>query len=336
MPRITRKRAGGGLLVILSLFALIVPFIFHAPTSGVKPPGGGGTTPPSPVIGAGDFSLTLSMGSLTLQPGQSQPSKIILESQNGFHDSVSVSSSGDLGLTVSQDMSQVQLSPDGSANVTLTIRVESTTSPGPYSVRVKGESGSLSHSASLAVEVRAPSAGDTQAPRTTISVRGPVHFQRMGVPYFWPNFTITLHAMDDMNLSRIVFNDNGTVTTWNVMGKAANVSLTVTVMGLHSLQYYSVDQARNKEDASRNRIQAGVDRPKVSDLVQLIIRSNIDNSGIINALLAKVETAQDQADLGHDLNGLSALVNQITAMTDKHSLDQETADNLLATIAAIQ
>lgn len=54
---------------------------------------------------------------------------------------------------------------------------------------------------------------DTSLPQTTISIRAPFDFPRAGNIYYYPNFTSTLHALDDMNLSTVSLNEAGTVHT---------------------------------------------------------------------------------------------------------------------------
>ncbi len=174
---------------------------------------------------------------------------------------------------------------------------------------------------------------DTQAPQTTINIAGPMRFMRAGVPYFYPNFTITLRATDTSNLSMIILNDTGTPTIFHVNGTSAQASLVVNVAGLHHLWYYSIDKAGNRETPHSK--DASIARPELIDLIDLIENSNIDNDGIKNALTAKVRAAQHQLDSGYNMNSLNALVNQLNALEGKHGLDSETVQALLHIISIL-
>jgi hypothetical protein len=156
---------------------------------------------------------------------------------------------------------------------------------------------------------------------------------RDNVQLYYPNFTITLHAVDDENLSSIILNDTGTVSNFQSHGKTSTATLTVTTRGLHMLTYYSTDKAGNKE--TTHRTVAGLAIPDLSDLQSLIANSGIDNAGIKNSLTVKVETAQDQLAVNQDPSGLNALANQLNALGGKHNLDQAQVDLMLMMISAI-
>ena len=174
---------------------------------------------------------------------------------------------------------------------------------------------------------------DTEAPRTTIGIAGPMRFLRAGVQYFYLNFTITLRATDNSNLSMIILNDTGTPTIFQVNGTSAQASLVVNATGLHQLWYYSIDKAGNRETPHSR--DSSIARPELIDLIDLIENSNIDNDGIKNALTAKVRAAQHQLDKGHNMNSLNALVNQLNALEGKHGLDSATVQALLDIISIL-
>jgi hypothetical protein len=174
---------------------------------------------------------------------------------------------------------------------------------------------------------------DNQPPQTTIHMTGMIQWPREDTPFYYPNFTITLHALDDENLSSIILNDTGRVTNFHVQGRTSLATITITANGLHMLSYYSTDQAGNKE-APRHTI-IGLAKPDLSDLQSLIANSGINNAGIKNALTVKVETAQDQLAVNQSLDALNALSNQINSLGGKHGLDQAQADLILAVIRSI-
>jgi len=175
--------------------------------------------------------------------------------------------------------------------------------------------------------------GELLAPVTAISVTGPVSWPRDGISYFYPNFTVTLHAIDDGNLSTIVLDDTGTKASYAVHGNSSTVTFTVGIIGLHVMRYYSIDQAGNSEISHVALI--GLAKPSPTDLASLIASSNIEPNGVKNALSAKVEIAQDQEAAGQDLHGLDALTSQINALEGQHNLDPTLGEQLLAMIAMI-
>jgi hypothetical protein len=99
------------------------------------------------------------------------------------------------------------------------------------------------------------------------------------------------------------------------------------------LEYYSTDKAGNKE-APHSAVR-GIGSPSFSDLSDLINNSGIDNSGIKNALLAKVAVAEAEQSRGGSLNSLNALLNQLNALEGKHGLDGSTVANMEAMIQVI-
>jgi hypothetical protein len=174
---------------------------------------------------------------------------------------------------------------------------------------------------------------DTESPQTMLTIVTRTLFFRGSIPYFYPSFTLSLQATDNASLSMIILNDTGTPTVFHVDGTTVEVSLTVGSMGLHTLQYHSVDVAGNKETAHNKH--AAIARPELTDLIEAIDKSNIDNDGIRNALKAKVGAAQHQLAMGHELHSLNALVNQLQALEEKHALDSETVRILTDMISLV-
>jgi hypothetical protein len=142
-----------------------------------------------------------------------------------------------------------------------------------------------------------------------------------------------LHALDDENLSSIILNDTGTVTSFHAQGRTASDIVAITITGLHALPYYLVDKAGNKERPHLEVV--GVANPDLSDLKNLVTNSAIDNPGIENALIVKIEEAQDQLAANQSLAGLNALTNQLNVLAGKHGLDQTRVDLMRMIISAI-
>ena len=175
---------------------------------------------------------------------------------------------------------------------------------------------------------------DNQLPVTTLRITGQIKWLRDKTPFYYPNFTITLHAVDDKNLSSILLNDTGTVTSIHAKGKTFNATITITTEGRHTLSYFSTDQAGNKETPHREVV--GLSRPDLLDLQNLITNSGLDNAGIKNAVTMKVETAQDQLAKNQFPDALNALSNQLNALAGKHGLDQAQVDLMQMMISAIK
>ena len=157
--------------------------------------------------------------------------------------------------------------------------------------------------------------------------------QEANVPFYYPNFTITLHAVDDKNLSRITLNDTGTVRTFQAHGLTSTAAITITMNGLHTLSYYSTDKAGNKE--TPHQATVGLSKSNLTDLQDLLANSGLDNAGIKNALTVKFETAQDQLAKNQSPDALNALSNQLNALAGNHGLDQAQVDLMQMMISAI-
>jgi Right handed beta helix region len=119
--------------------------------------------PPSP-----DFSLALSAPAATLQPGGTATDTVQVGALNGFSGTVSLSAAG-LPSGVTAGFSPASVTGSGSSTFTLTAGASAV--PGVYPLTVSGTSGSLSHSASLALTVNpAPAAPDFTLSVTATSV----------------------------------------------------------------------------------------------------------------------------------------------------------------------
>ncbi|MGA7157192.1 MAG: hypothetical protein WBY53_10110 [Acidobacteriaceae bacterium] len=117
-----------------------------------------------------DFSLGISPTSLTLTTGAlGQTTAVTATAVNGFTGTVSVSVSGlPTGVTVTP--TTLALAPGTPQNLTLTAAANATT--GSASVTITGVSGTLSHSATLALTVAAPSGHDVTTYHDDVSRTG--------------------------------------------------------------------------------------------------------------------------------------------------------------------
>jgi len=105
-----------------------------------------GTTP--------DFSISATPSTLPIKAGASGSSTITVTSLNGFSGAVSLGASAPNGFTATLSPSSLTVAPGGSYSSTLSITVPSTAVAGPYTVMVTGASGSLTHSATVTVNVQ--------------------------------------------------------------------------------------------------------------------------------------------------------------------------------------
>lgn len=105
-----------------------------------------------------DFSLTINPTSLTLTTGASgQQTTVSAVAANGFSNTISISISA-LPTGVTATPSTLTLTPGTPQSFTLTAAADATV--GTSSIDIKGQSGSLSHSATLALTVAVPTGKD--------------------------------------------------------------------------------------------------------------------------------------------------------------------------------
>jgi hypothetical protein len=102
---------------------------------------------------------------------------------------------------------------------------------------------------------------------------------------------------------------------------------------LHTLSYYSVDKAGNKERPHREAV--GVSKPDLSDLKNLVTNSAIDNPEIESAPIMKIGEAQDQLAANQSLTVLNALTTRLNVPAGKHGLDQAHQDFMQMIISPI-
>ncbi len=101
-----------------------------------------------------DFSLSASPSSLTIQAGASGSSTVTVASLNGFSGTVLLAASSPAGLSATLSSSSLTIVSGGSSSSTLTITASPTAVAGTYAVAVTGTSGSLTHSATVTVNVQ--------------------------------------------------------------------------------------------------------------------------------------------------------------------------------------
>lgn len=114
-------------------------------------------------IAAPDFSIGVSPAKITADPGSSSSNfTVSTAAQNGFTGSVSIAISGLPARASTTPASPFSLAAGSNQSVNLSI--PSTAPPGSYSVVVRGTSGALAHSATVALTVNAPDFGISVSP----------------------------------------------------------------------------------------------------------------------------------------------------------------------------
>lgn len=111
-----------------------------------------------------DFLLTAFPPNLTIPTGNSGQSTMIVTSVNGFTENVRFLPILDLptGVTTSFNPTQITPPPNGQANSTLTVSVDSTAIPGNYTLTVFAKGKSQTHSIDIGLEITA--SGTLQSP----------------------------------------------------------------------------------------------------------------------------------------------------------------------------
>lgn len=101
-----------------------------------------------------DFTISASPSSLSIRQGESAVASISIGSIGGFSDPVSLTAIGQpSGLTVTFTPSTVTPPRGSSASSEVSVRVDSSTGTGSYSIMITGRSGTLSHSTTLTITV---------------------------------------------------------------------------------------------------------------------------------------------------------------------------------------
>jgi PKD repeat protein len=101
-----------------------------------------------------DFTISANPTSLTINIGSSATAAITLASLGGFSGAVSLSSTiAPSGPSTSLNPVSVALTAGGTSSSTLTIATSASTPLGNYTVTVRGESGTLSHSVTISVRI---------------------------------------------------------------------------------------------------------------------------------------------------------------------------------------
>jgi len=115
--------------------------------------GGGGSSMQPPPPPSQDFTLTLSSNSLSIQQGSSSPAvNVSVTGQNGFAGTVQVTLSGLPAGVTTNPVSPISVTAGAGTSVIFGAAVNAAT--GNFMVSAQGTSGSLSHSANLALTVQ--------------------------------------------------------------------------------------------------------------------------------------------------------------------------------------
>ncbi len=100
-----------------------------------------------------DFTLTANPAFLSIHRGSSSSTALTTTSVGGFRGNVTLTVSGNFGLSVSLAPMVVDLSSRGSATSTVSVAAPSTTSPGNYVIIVTGTSGGITRTSFIQVQV---------------------------------------------------------------------------------------------------------------------------------------------------------------------------------------
>ena len=100
-----------------------------------------------------DFTLTANPAFLSLPRGSSSSTALTTTGVGGFHGNVTLTVSGNFGLSVSLAPMAVDLSSGGSATSTVSVAAPSTTPPGNYVIIVTGTSGEITRTSFIEVQV---------------------------------------------------------------------------------------------------------------------------------------------------------------------------------------
>jgi subtilase family serine protease len=104
------------------------------------------------------FAISASPASVSVLQGSSGASTITTTVSGGFSSAIALTATGQpTGVTAT--LSPTSIAAPGSGSSTLTLTVASTTAAGTYTITVTGTGGGISHTATVALTVTAPTAG---------------------------------------------------------------------------------------------------------------------------------------------------------------------------------
>ena len=170
---------------------------------------------------AADFALSASLSSLSIAAGSSGTATITVTPTNGFSSTVDLSVSGvPAGVTAS-------FSPSNPTSTsTLQLGVSGTATPGSYALTITGNSGGLSHTVTISLNVTAAVSGSW----TKVAVEGSTVFLPRGTTYRFgidTRFTAPATTASDTTVyvSYTTFGDPapGVVKELDVLGSGAGV-----------------------------------------------------------------------------------------------------------------
>jgi subtilase family serine protease len=116
-----------------------------------------------------NFTIGASPASLTIKPGGNGTSTITITSQNSFSSATTLTATGlPSGVTAAFSSNPVTPAANGSATSTLTLTASASATVGTSTATVTGTSGSLTHSATIALTVSSSSGAQTAVYSSTL------------------------------------------------------------------------------------------------------------------------------------------------------------------------
>ena len=176
---------------------------------------------------------------------------------------------------------------------------------------------------SPAIEGRLSFITDATAP--TITITAPT-----ATSYLHPDFlTLDFSAVDvgTAGLKSVWADLDGVAVT-----TGQEIDLLTLSLGEHTLTVYAMDNAYNQSTLSVTFTVTATSQSLVSAVNRFTSEGKIDNSGIQNSLLKKLENAQKDIDKGKldtAINKLQAFITEVQAQSGKH-ITEDAANLLIA------
>ena len=165
----------------------------------------------------------------------------------------------------------------------------------------------------------------TDATAPTITITAPT-----ATSYLHPDFlTLDFSAVDvgTAGLKSVWADLDGVAVT-----NGQVIDLLTLSLGEHTLTVYAMDNAYNQSNLSVTFTVTATSQSLVSAVNRFTSEGKIDNSGIQNSLLKKLENAQKDIDKGKldtAINKLQAFIAEVQAQSGKH-ITEDAANLLIA------
>lgn len=189
----------------------------------------------NPAAVNGDFTLTASPSSITVQQGGTSTSTLATTISGGFNSSIALAASN-LSPGLSASLNSITINNPSTGSSTLTVKADANTLPGNYGITISGKGGGQSHTLNVVVTVTTVTTGlgtSIAAPADGSTINGTVN--------------VTAASVNGTPITKMEIYIDGTIQAWAVSSASLSFACDTTKLqnGPHTIGAKGYDNSGN-------------------------------------------------------------------------------------------